>query len=769
MKLAKKILVAMLALALLTSAFILNATATDTFNAPGIDDIEDILEYYTLEDYLADNYNDGTWTTDIVETDSDYSQANINKYGYQLIEVAAKEDPTNAENKVLGVKLPYNKKSGYRMAAGTKTEGLTDKLLLAFKIYFDESVVNNLFYELKVGIVNEEGKASASEYTILQFNFSKNNGDAGFYYSTWNPSSKSFGSELTAVPDVAPETGKWYDVVIALDAVADVYSFEVKDLEGTSIVSSGDLSLEGAAKIWGFYCYGKFLNTKDDKSITRPAAAQYYIDDMEIYEGSFIRYPSLKDDVTTTHLQDLDAIYNSDSTDKATKLRIARVIDYLYNEAEDFIVGDVMPNAQKYINETYAVAFADAAASIDTTLGYYERVAYLDVLEEYDVKLPAAGSLNGAVGITPELEAAITGAREAYAAEVELLDGFRVRCEAFIDYMNAYDPTNKDYEYIVNYLSGADDDKFANRIPSYDGIDVAEAIYAGLKAKSELINADINSFVTAVDKMEAATTFGPLFAAYLEANAGYTKYGTDAVINPDLENSTKTGLVDKIGSYESKVDEILATAFTCDEFNRIINEATIASYYTSLTNILAEAATVRAQFDDYEMDYPGIAESVAIYEALNAAVTATTNAVDAYIAAVNAIATKTTFADKKAAITAALALKADGDILGVDGVVEANIALTNAEAEINILEGNSTTLISLVKQIKEAETLAEKRALIHLANASAANAEDTYTGVTQAKADLAAAIAAFEADVAAANGALDAAIKSAQAIACTVG
>lgn len=765
MKLAKKILVAMLALALLTSAFIFNVTATDSFNAPGVNDIEDILEYYTLEDYLADNYNDGTWTTELVETDDDYKQSAIDKYGYQLIDISAATDPKNAENGVLSVKLPFNKKSGYRMAAANKTEGLTDKLFLTFKIYFEESVTDNLFYELKVGTVNDEGKATNSEFTILKFNFSSKEGDPGFYYSTWNANTKSFGSDLTAVENVVPETGKWYDVVISVNAEEDIYSFSVSDLDGNSIVSSGELSLAGAEKVWGFYSYGYYRNPKGDKT----AAAQYYLDDMEIYEGSFVRYPSLKDDVTTTHLQDLDALYNAATTEYATKYRIAQVLDYLYNEAEGFSVGAVMPNAQKYINETYAQAYADAAGNINTESGYYDRLAYLDTLKFYDEKLPDAASLTGSAGITAELEAAVVAARAAYAAEIAAVDTIKAQSDAFITLMGAYDDANTTYEYITEYYAEASDAKYASRDASYEGIVAVEEIYAGLKFKAERMIADVDTFMAAVDKMEAATTFGPLFAAYLEANAGYTKYGTDAVINPDLDNATKEGLAEDIASYESKVDEILATAFICDEFNRIINEATISSYYTSLVGELAEAATVRAQFDDYEMDYPGIAESVAIYEALNAAVTATTNAVDAYIAAVNAIATKTTFADKKAAITAALALKADGDVLGVDGVVEANIALTNAEAEINILEGNSTTLISLVKQIKEAETLAEKRALIHLANASAANAEDTYTGVTQAKADLAAAIAAFEADVATANGALDAAIKSAQAIAGSVG
>ena len=536
MKLAKKILVAMLALALLTSAFLFSVNADNTFNATGIDDIEDILEYYTLQDYLADNYNDGTWTESLVVTDKDYAQSAIDKNGYQLIDVSAASDPKDSTNGVLGVKLPFNKKSGYTKEAAVKAQGLTDKLLLTFKIYFDESATDNLFYELKVGTVNEKGVASSSQFTILQFNFSKNKngGVPGFYYSTWDTASQSFGSSVTAVEGVAPQTGMWYDVVISVNAADDIYSFKISDLNGQSIVDSGELSFAGAKAIWGFNCYGQFINTKGDKK----GAAQFYLDDMEIYEGSYIRYPSLKNEITTTHLQDLKALYNS-TNDFDTKYRIASVLDYLYNEAESFTVGSVLPEAYQYINETYAYAFRDAIAKIDTTASYNSRVAYLETLAFYDGKLPAADKLHGAAGITAELEAIIIAAREAYATEVATLGTVQTQSQAFVNLMNAFDNTNKDYEYILNYFIAASDEQYVNRQPSYEGVPAANEIYDALKVKIGKIDADIAAFVAAVEKMEASTTFGPLFAAYLEANACYTKYGTDAVINPELDNSTK--------------------------------------------------------------------------------------------------------------------------------------------------------------------------------------------------------------------------------------
>ena len=365
MKLAKKILVAMLALALLASTFLFGATATDTYNAPGIDDVEDILEYYTLEDYLADNYDDGTWTTSL------FTKGNTAVVG-------AAKDPTNEENGVLKATLPFNQKAGYtKEETANKLTGLTDKLFLTFKVYFDASADENLFFELKVGTVNEKNQATTSQFTILQFNFASLKGAKGIYSSTWDPNSQSFGATTTPIektnPEtgelekVVPETGKWYNVVISVNAADDFYYFDISDLDGNSVAYSGILPLEGAKALWGFNCYGQHVNLK-----AMTSKANFYLDDMEIYEGSFVRYPSRKAEITTTHLQDLKALYNAPTTDFATQERIANVLAYLYKEAESFTVGSVLPEAYQYINETYAKAFDLAAAAINTSATYDE-------------------------------------------------------------------------------------------------------------------------------------------------------------------------------------------------------------------------------------------------------------------------------------------------------------------------------------------------------------------------------------------------------------
>ena len=61
MKLTKRILAILLLAALLVSCLLISASAEDPFNADGINDIEDIMEYYDLKDYLADSYESGKW------------------------------------------------------------------------------------------------------------------------------------------------------------------------------------------------------------------------------------------------------------------------------------------------------------------------------------------------------------------------------------------------------------------------------------------------------------------------------------------------------------------------------------------------------------------------------------------------------------------------------------------------------------------------------------------------------------------------------------
>lgn len=771
MKNVKRILVAMLAFSLLASAFIFSAYAEETnpFHN-GMTAIEDILEYYTLDDYLADNYNDGTWNTELFSHDTDYDHSKTTYKDYPYLTVETADDPAGSGDKVLAVTLPFNKKAGYNME--DKGNILTDKLFLTFEIYFAEESAQTAIYELKVGTVPEEGRPASTQSSIMKIDLGGKSGDPSFTYQLWNEDTQKFSTDTAKLEGMIPTTGVWYDIIISFDASDDVYSFNITNKSTGETASTGDLSMKGAAGIWGFNCQGQYSNSSIKSADRKNTKALYYLNDMEIYEGTYVRQPSLKDEITIQHLDDLEAIYTADA-DAATKLRIADVLDFLYGLDADAFTDEVrasMPDAQKFINETYAYEFVTRVAAIDTEAGYYERVEYLAKnVEIFDVKLPEGDALTGLPGIPADTESAIKAARAAYATEIAVLNEIKTHSEGFINYITDYDPANKEYDYIVDVYTTAASDAYTSRYENYEGMADATAIFEGLTAKYDRMVADVAAYIAAVDAIEAATTLGPKFVAYSTAKASYFKYDEAGVINPDLDNSTNATLAASIAYYLENEPQIVADATECDNFNDKILEAKVSSYYTSIVEKLTAATEMLPNVNTaYEADYPGITESIALYNALNEVVAADVDAVTAYTAAVNAIATKTNFYDKKAAVEAALVLKETGDVLGVEGVKELNIELAKAEAEINYLEGNSKSLIALVAELADATTLAERRVLIHSANSFVDIAENTYEGVAAAKTALTAAIEAFNADVNAANGAVASANAVAQSVATTV-
>lgn len=761
----------MLALTLMASAFMFSASAEENPFHNGMTAIEDILEYYTLDDYLADNYNNGTWTESLIETDKDYDHSKATYKDYPYIAIESADDPAGSGDKVLGVTLPFNKKSGYVMETDDKSV-LTDKLFLTFEIYFAEESAQTAIYELKVGTVPEEGRAANSQFSILKIDLGGKSGEPAFLYNLWNDETSKFTSDTAKLEGMIPTTGVWYDVVISVNAANDVYSFSITNKSTNETATTGDLSMKGAAGIWGFNCYGKYDNSSIKSAQRAGTKALYYLNDMEIYEGTYIRQPSNKDANTIQHLKDLDAVYNADA-DAATKLRIADVLDYLYGlDTETFndTVRAAMPNAQKYINETYAAELVARVAAIDSSIGYYERVAYIEEnVAIFDSKLPADDQLTGLPGIPTETETAVKAARVAYNAELEVLDTIKTHSEGFIEYLAAYDATNKAYDYIVEAYTTAASEAYTSRYENYEGMADATAIFEGLTAKHDRMVADVAAYIAAVDAIEAATTLGPKFEAYTTAKAAYFAYGEAGVINPDLDNTTHEELSASIEYYLANEEQIVTDATECDNFNDKMLQAKVSSYYTSLVEKLVAATEMISNVNTaYEADYPGIVDSLALYAALNESVSADKTAVEAYTAAVNAIADKTNFYDKKAAVEAALVLKQTGDVLGIEGVKELNITLAQAEAEINYLEGNSKSLIALVAQIADAKTIAERRVLIVSAKLYVDISEDTYEGVTAAKTALTAAEAAFTADVTAANNAVASANAVAQSVATTV-
>ena len=806
MKLTKKIIVAVLALALLASSIVSSVFANDTvngtFSAEGINGIDDILEYYTCDAYVAENYEDEedkvyadlSAYTGISASGNPMLQEKyfelydcMNYFGFynHMTSVGVEANPNDATDKVLALNLGVDDWAAYSYASPDK-KALTDKVFFTFDVYFDESCMSNAFFEVEVVL---EGKSPVS---VLKFDFGQ--GDMFYsypytepvvWYATWNEATGGFSNTSQVIDNFTPKFNTWYSVEVCFNSDDDNYSLKIFEGENTEPAANVAFQTPGANGISEFKCKSAFYRVGAsffmvDEDPANPLHALMYLDDMNIYEGSFLRNPANRDEIAEITLKELAALFNSADCTAEDRLLIADVYYELLNFDANSraMVEKLVPTVWENVNLTYANEIINRVSKINGEGTYYERQDYVtNKIAPYDSRI-TAGVVTELPGVSADVIAALNEARVAFQAELAALDVIRMQSEGFINALKAYDPANRDYSVIVSIYLEASKDEYKARMSDYEGMAEAELIFAELTAKYERMTSDVDDFVKLVNNMKAATTFGAYYDAFKIVKLAYYKYdempefALGAFINPDLDSSTCPPLAEAMKYFEDNEADAENMAALCDAFNNEVFKASATEFYPALGTILnsAEAAyaAISGQFD-YVKDYKGIeegltlADTYAAFEALKESYNAMGTASAAYINAVRAINGAIGFYAKRDAVNKALSLKAAGDNLDVEGVLEANLDLAKAEAMINELQGNSESLLALVAALEEAETISERRALIQEAGLYVDGATTEYHGVKTAITTLEKETEALEKDIAAVNEALMNAVKNAVA------
>ena len=724
MKITKRILAVLLLAALLVSCLLISVSAEDPFKAEGISDVEDVMEYYDLEDYVADNYEDGTWDAE--------------SYAGTGSEVVA--DPANENNKVLKVTGRSDK---YSKAA------VTDRLVVSFDIRYDASMKGQ--YKVDVKMVDNLGVESLTYNTM----FSVNAGAGLFQYSVWDASLNNGegGFVVTDFAGITPVADTWYNVVVFFNAEEGSYNFKISADGKESWVYSESYSLGSTEKLISVEL--KPWRNTDSRNDT----IFYYLDNVEVYSGSFERNPANKNNITAQTIIDLDALYVAEDTDFDTKIRIALVLEQLVNKygytpeegtPEIEKVNAIIAKAPSYINRAFAEALVTAASSIDTSIGYYGRLQFVEDSAYYSDSLPANENLATAPAFSedPALVTAVVAARTVFDLERADLELVAEESTEFVKLMNTYNPDSKDYDgYLKGFYEAAIkftkcDLTYAEEIEGVEdfGMPEAAAIFGEFVAKYTKLSESATAFITgakmmqeALEEMATSTprepvyeeAFGKLSEGYLICDAVYN--GGD--IDENLDEATYAELYALFSVYLDNKDSIVEQIEACVVFLDIIKKAQTATYYTAIIEHLAAAEEC---IDLVREKYQGVPEALAIYNALSEAVKGVENASDAYIKAVEAVVAATTFEAKQAAIEAALALKADGDVVGIAGVKDANIALSREMTAIETIISSSALLKTLVAELENAKTFTERRALLARASVAAANAEASLEGVADA-------------------------------------
>ncbi len=768
MKITKRILVAMLALALLVAGFAFMASAEEEnpFSTDGIDEIEDILEFYDYEIYVNNDLN------------------------FYDDEAAAPVEETEDEVEAV-VQIPGDASAGYQVILPEPESNV----IFEFSVYVGEDAVGNLSFDLKARLM--KGELPDSHFTTL-FQIDMLANTPSFKYSLWNADEEVFEADTVALKGITPAVETWYDVVLVFDADNACYSFSVTP-EGGEKVDSPAISLGDKVAMDYFRLVGEFRNYTPEAIGN---SASFKTRDVEIYGGTFVRDIDKRDEITATTLLELADIYEAARADgdADTCIRIAEVYKAL--DHNDSFEG-VLEDTESVYNYAYAQALIVSTGAIDETDTYANRRAVVAGIDRYNSFVPtdealfdSEGAYVETAGIDATLAASVKAARVLLEKERATLNAIQENSIEFVKILlgEAVETTEEGEPVSIP----AYNDEWVNFdgeiLPYYNRL---KALFATKSEQPDLTYADetvdMADVVEAWEKLENKVSFAQeskdTFKSYVDIlNKTSKKFGVryydgylpakaffeELVDNEYFDVDTYAELGKVIKTYNTNAAKMVIDETNCREFIKIVSEASLATYYTALVERLDKAATYLDKIEGKE-DYKGIPEAKATYNTLLEATLKDKGNADVYIAKVNAAveifeSDTATFAEKQAAFSAATALKALGNVYGYAGVSEANVALSQVESALAFVEGNSITLIDLVSQLADATTLTERRAIIRLAKEAAANSEATYEGVAAAKAKLEEAVTAFNKVVETANTALaDATVNGASVAAALSG
>ncbi len=339
--------------------------------------------------------------------------------------------------------------------------------------------------------------------------------------------------------------------------------------------------------------------------------------------------------------------------------------------------------------------------------------------------------------------AACEAAVAAYQAEVERLEALKTDSEHVLAVLADVDLSNtniRSYSYLKSYY-----DAIANATPyiGYPGIPEIMESYNTVIEKYEQLDALGDMFAENVGiATDTDNTFGVRFNAFCVARDSYF----DDPAYPEIEST--------LLAYNGVKLEMDAVIALCDEFILNVNRADYSQYLSAKQNALNSAENSLAEITEKYIEYPGVPAAIERYNELTVSVGDSIAAAESYVAFVNELAEKAdtlTKEELQAEINKALELQKTGNVIGVDGVTEANISLNNMQSDLELTVGYKTQFSNLVSELLAEKDNALKYGLALDAIEAAANAE-RYEGVnSDDKAKLDAAVAEYNAKIQALN------------------
>ena len=504
------------------------------------------------------------------------------------------------------------------------------------------------------------------------------------------------------------KTGKFTFSVKWNDGTAKTYTSEELDsgFESLTRVSMGfgKNSITGSTNyIYGIRAYnGSFNQAIQSDEVTSVVDAKIAEIIAAYDNGAYSEEEVIS---MSAVLAELKTLYGFTSPDSARDARVVEISS----------VGKVL----------YAERFMEGIADINKNKPYANRVSYIGRLEKYYNFVSNLGNIDGVD------MAKLTAAKASYVEELEELEATAADSVAVISVVSGYTLENVGNATYADLIGIYEQVKLLKHIDSTYSKETAPAatIATTIVVKVETTKEKGDALIEAAEVLGSSATikFGPLYAAYIKAktnsNVDLTYPGATAARNVYVAFAASNSV------------EMEAKAAECDSLIETVAGAKNGRNYTARRELLASVATLVGKLDPTELDYPGLAAAISDYNAVTLELDAQMAAATQYIAAVNAIKNASSFADIKAAVVAAQALKEAGAISGIEGVEAATSYLAERETYVICVEGYSKMFIDTVAEIKNETDAAAKFNLIVEATAMKAQGYDEYQGFSAAVAE----------------------------------
>lgn len=580
------------------------------------------------------------------------------------------------------------------------------------------------------------------------------------------------GASYTEI-DFEIKEGNWYNVHIVYER--NVFALTITDAANTKKTLTVEdmitpIHSVGSLKIG----YSSTASVDGRDSIVS-------VDDVYLQSGNDYRQttPEELEELTRAALTKLKDMLYDGAVDIATKYKVVAVYDtlvdvYGYTSLDAEVVATIEA-IEAQILDVYAATLEEAVAGINTALSYNERLAYVERYAE------CAERIRSYVAADATIEIAATLAE--YDAEVADIASEKQNSEQFIafvqQWMDAmYDFYSEDYTVLEQFYSAAKAEFYDEESgtyaynSTYPGIATAFNNHVLVRTKFERMQTLSRAFVDAVTALKAAAgeydaakaaydavdpadadALALAAAALSEAQAARLAAYADSKANA-YDNITCPGVTDAIAYYEAQT-ELATIGEKAEEFLAVMRQA-VAAINLDAKEAFLDAAELL--LSNVVVEYPGVEDAKIQYSALRQSIVDSRQAAADYIAAVNALEGLTGDALVEA-VENALLLKKTGNILEIAGVVDANITLDNIYSSLLYADAAANKFITLVASIDANATLAERYAAIKAADEARDVPNPALPGVSEAASTLDSMIAAYDADIEAINASFAGAVK----------